>query len=95
MGETIAPWFEGPMSASRKTKKHPKNVTKSRANPSRSIDNPEDDHPMGLWVNTDFFRKLTTRVPRISLRDGTPVTANRYLELADLVLNGKPKKSSK
>jgi hypothetical protein len=72
-----------------------KNVTKSRANLKRSLKNPERDHPLGLWVNTEFFRKLTTREPRLTINDAGSNYQNRYLQLADLVLNGGDKKKRK
>lgn len=66
------------MPAAPKAAKQKKNVTKSRAHPARSIDNPEDDHPIGLWINTEFFRKLTRHDIGFPMRDGALQDSNRY-----------------
>jgi hypothetical protein len=65
------------------------NVTKSLPNLKRSIANPKGDHPIGLWVNSEFLRKLSSREPRLSVQDAQMAVHNRYLQLADLVLSSK------
>ena len=72
-----------------------KNVQKRKARPKRSIKGKGDDHPQGLWVNVDFFRKLTTHEGRTVVHGEAGETQNHYLELADLVLNDKQKKKNK
>jgi hypothetical protein len=72
--------------------KKPRNVQKLSPQPKRSIEGRGDDHPQGLWVNVDFFRKLTKRDPITLLPAQQESTHSRYLELADLVLKGNPRK---
>lgn len=75
-----------------------KNVQKRRARPKRSINDPGQDHPVGLWIDKDLLRRHHAHQSQTS----DPLTASnhRYLELADLALglnkpNGKPKKKAK
>ena len=79
----------------KRAKSQPRNVTKSRPNPKRSFAHPENDHPMGLWLNTEFLRKLTKRDPITLLGDNGSTAHNRYLELADLALSPNQAKKKK
>jgi hypothetical protein len=79
--------------SSKRAKAKQKNVTKSRPNLRRSLTNPEDDHPAGLWVNVEFLRKLTKRDPVLLVDEGMGAVQNRYLELADIALQGRKKAS--
>ena len=74
-----------------------RNVQKSKARPIRSIDNPGDDHDLGLWIDYELLRKHhQNRTPQTILHDPLSSVNNRYLELADLALgNGKVKKKAK
>ena len=81
-----------------------KNVEKRRAIPKRSITEPGEDHPLGLWIDKDLLRKHRDHSAKPIPRDPFTSSNNRYLELADLALgvnkpngkpNGKPKTKSK
>ena len=71
------------------------NVQKRKARPKRSIDNPGDDHELGLWVDYELLRKHQGRTPETVLHSPSASVNNRYLELADFVLGNKHKKKSK
>ena len=71
-----------------------KNTHKPNARPKRRTRS-LGDHSQELWVNVDFFRKLTTRDSRMVAHGQAGEAQNRYLELADLVLNGKAKKKTR
>jgi hypothetical protein len=72
-----------------------KNVQKRKARPKRSIDNPGDDHDLGLWIDYDLLRKHRNHSPTV-LHATTAALDNRYLQLADLALGtNKAKKKSK
>lgn len=71
------------------------NVQKRRARPKRSIHTEGEDHPLGLWIDKEIFRKHQNRPPQIALHDPMLNPNNRYLALADCVLQDKkpsPKK---
>ena len=81
-----------------------KNVQKRRAIPKRSITDPGEDHPLGLWIDKDLLRKHRDHSAKPITQHPLMSANNRYLELADLVLglnkpngkpNGKPKNKSK
>ena len=73
-----------------------RNVQKSKARPKRSIDNPGDDHELGLWIDYELLRKHQNRTPQTIIHDPMSSVNNRYLELADFALGtGKAKKKSK
>jgi hypothetical protein len=70
-----------------------KKLKKLKPHPKRSIKGSDRSHPQGLWVDVKFFRKLTTRDPMLALsNEPSKLPLNRYLELADLILDSKPKK---
>lgn len=46
----------------------------------------DDDRDLGLWVDTGFFRKLTTRPPQTIIHGSAPSEDNYYLHLADVAL---------
>ena len=77
-----------------------KNVQKRKARPKRSIQEPGQDHPLGLWIDKDLLRKHHTHSADTVIHDPLIASSQRYLELADLALgltkpNGKPKKKAK
>lgn len=77
-----------------------KNVQKSKARPKRSIEEPGEDHPLGLWIDKDLLRKHHNSRIQLIARDPFTSSNQRYLELAALALevkrpNGKPRKKSK
>jgi hypothetical protein len=81
-----------------------KNVQKQKASPKRSITEPGEDHPLGLWIDKDLLRKHHDHRAKPIPQDPFTSSNNRYLELADLALgvnkpngkpNGKPKAKSK
>jgi len=81
-----------------------KNVQKQKASPKRSITEPDEDHPLGLWIDKDLLRKHQASIAKPIPRDPLTSANNRYLELADLALgvnkpngkpNGRPKAKSK
>lgn len=63
-------------------------VTKALPQPKRTIENAEDDHEVGLWINQEFFRRHQSR-PTLVLTSNSNPTGNRYLELADVALGIK------
>jgi hypothetical protein len=68
-----------------------KNVVKLKAR--RSLDNPGNDHDLGLWVDYELLRKHEVRPSQIVIHNPVTTTNNRYLELADLALgNIKPRR---
>ena len=70
------------------------NVQKHRAQPKRNIGTEGEDHPLGLWINKEIFRKHRNRPPQMALLDATLYSNNRYLAL-DSVRNSqkvKPKR---
>jgi hypothetical protein len=71
-----------------------KNVQKRPAKPKAAVDHPENNHPMGLWVNTEFFRGLSRREPRTIPPSDSSQPHNRYLHLADVALS-EPKHKKK
>jgi hypothetical protein len=76
-------WYEMTIAPRRAKNSH--SVIKTPAQPKRSIDAPEDDHPIGLWMDNDLLRQQsqTSQKPAVA---SAPGESNRYLELADLVL---------
>ena len=77
-----------------------KNVQKRKARPKRSIREPGEDHPLGLWIDRDLLRKYHGPVAQRVVSHPLLSSNHRYLELADLALgvnkpNGKPKKKAK
>ena len=73
-----------------------RNVDKSKARPKRSINDPGDDHDLGLWIDYELLRRHRNRTPHTIIHDPLASVNNRYLDLADLALgNGKAKKKSK
>jgi hypothetical protein len=77
-----------------------KNVQKRKARPKRSIQEPGQDHPLGLWIDKDLLRKHHSQTAETTIHDPLMASSQRYLELADLALglskpNGKPKKKAK
>lgn len=77
-----------------------KNVQKRKARPKRSIKEPGEDHPLGLWIDKDLLRKHHAHSSHIAVHNPLTASSHRYLELADLALglnkpNGKPKKKAK
>jgi hypothetical protein len=70
-------------------------VLKERAQPLRNIENPQDDHPVGLWIDKELLRKHQS--PAQTILHGAHESDNsRYLQLADIALgNNKAKKKSK
>lgn len=71
-----------------------KNVQKLAARPKRNIRTEGEDHPVGLWIDKDIFRKHQNRPPQILLSDGFGLE-NRYLTLADLALANSKDKTKK
>lgn len=72
-----------------------KNVQKQKPSPKRSITEPGEDHPLGLWIDKDLLRKHQVNSARPIPHDPLTSANNRYLELADMALglnkpNGKP-----
>lgn len=81
-----------------------KNVQKHKASPKRSITEPGEDHPLGLWIDKDLLRKHHDHSAKSIAHDPLTSANNRYLELADLALgvnkpntepDGKPKAKTK
>jgi len=72
-----------------------KNVQKRKARPKRSIENPGQDHELGLWIDYDLLRKHQGRSATI-IHDGSRLVESRYIQLADLALApSKPRKKPK
>ena len=74
----------------------PNNPRKHRARPKRSIRREGEDHPIGLWIDKEIFRRHQNRPPQIVLHDSMLSSNSRYLALADCVLTpkkSKPKRS--
>ena len=69
------------------------NVQKQAARPKRSIRSEGEDHPVGLWIDRDMFRKHQNGTPRIVIHDPLASINNRYLMLADLALKSNKAKS--
>ena len=69
------------------------NVQKQAARPKRSIRTDGEDHPVGLWIDRDVFRKHQNGTPRIVIHDPLASINNRYLMLADLALKSNKTKS--
>lgn len=69
-----------------------KNVQKRPARPKRSIRTAGDDHPLGLWIDMEIFRRHQNRPPQIALHNPMLNSNNRYLVLADSVLTHKKSK---
>jgi hypothetical protein len=70
-------------------------VLKQKAPAMRTIENPSDDHPVGLWIDKELLRKHQERHQTI-LHGAHESDSNRYLQLADIALgNNKAKKKSK
>jgi hypothetical protein len=69
------------------------NVQKHRARPKRSIRTEGQDHPLGLWIDKEIFRKHQNRPPQLVLHDPSAISSNRYLALADLALGSNRTKS--
>lgn len=63
-------------------------VTKAVPQPKRTIDQAEDDHPLGLWIDRELLRKHTRHQAKPIL-DTMNYSGNRYLELADIALGLK------
>src|SRR5690242_5609408 len=61
-----------------------KNVQKRKARPKRSIQEPGEDHPLGLWIDKDLLRKHHVPTVHTTMHDPLMVSSQRYLELADL-----------
>lgn len=77
-----------------------KNVQKRKARPKRSIQEPGEDHPLGLWIDKDLLRRHHVPTMPTTMQNPLMASSQRYLELADLALgvdkpNGKPKKKAK
>lgn len=77
-----------------------KNVQKRKARPKRSIQEPGQDHPLGLWIDKDLLRRHHAHTSQTTVNDPLTASSHRYLELADLALgvskpSGKPKKKAK
>ena len=70
------------------------NVQKHRARPKRSIRTEGEDHPLGLWIDKDIFRKHQNPAPQMVLHDPAWTLNNRYIALADLALGTNKKKRS-
>ena len=79
-----------------------KNVQKRKARPKRSINEPGQDHPLGLWIDKDLLRKHHAHIVEKPVHEPLTTANHRYLELADLALgvnktngksNGKPRKA--
>lgn len=68
-----------------------KNVQKLKPRPKRPIVNPGDDHELGLWIDYELLRKHQNRSPEMVIHD--PISSLGHLELADLALGKKNKKS--
>jgi hypothetical protein len=70
-------------------------VLKQKAPAMRTIENPSDDNPVGLWIDKELLRKHQERHQTI-LHGAHESDSNRYLQLADIALgNNKGKKKSK
>ena len=69
------------------------NVQKQAARPKRSIRTEGEDHPVGLWIDRDIFRRHQNGTPRIAIHDPLASINNRYLTLADLALKSNKAKS--
>lgn len=77
-----------------------RNVQKRKARPKRSIKEPGQDHPLGLWIDKELVRKHHSHATDATIRDPLTSSSQRYLELADLALGvnkpiAKPKKKAK
>jgi len=68
------------------------NVQKKAARPKRSIRTEGADHPVGLWIDRNVFRKHLNGTPRIVLHDPLTSINNRYLGLADLAFKNRKMK---
>jgi hypothetical protein len=70
-------------------------VLKQKPQPMRNIENSNDDHPVGLWIDKELLRKHQS--PHQTILHGAHESdGNRYLQLADIALrNTKAKKKSK
>jgi len=75
-------------------KSMPAKVKKAKARPKRTILAATDDHPLGLWVDKELMRKQTQQITRTILHGHSDAAGNRYLELADLVLGNRKKKTA-
>jgi len=76
-------------------KSMPAKVKKAKARPKRTILSATDDHPLGLWVDKELMRRQTQQMTtRTILHGHSDAAGNRYLELADLVLGNKRKKTA-
>lgn len=77
-----------------------RNVQKRKARPKLSIQEPGQDHPLGLWIDKDLLRRHHAHPSQTTIHDPLTASNHRYLELADLALGmhkptGKPKKKAK
>ena len=71
-----------------------KKVKKLPARTQRSIRTEGQDHPVGLWIDKEIFRKHQNRPPQILLSDGFGLK-NRHLTLADLEITSAKQKTKK
>jgi hypothetical protein len=71
-------------------------VQKHRPRPKRNIKNPDDDHPVGLWIDKDLLRRHQNSQPQTIIHGVHESDGNRYLQLADIALGtAKGKKKTK
>jgi hypothetical protein len=71
-------------------------VQKQKPRPKRNIENPDDDHPVGLWIDKELLRRHQNSQPQTILHGVHESDGNRYLQLADIALGtGRGKKKTK
>lgn len=78
-------------------KRTPENtVQKHKPRPKRNIENPDDDHPVGLWIDKELLRRHQNSQPQTIIHGVHESDGNRYLQLADIALGiGRGKKKTK
>ena len=74
------------VTAAAKRAKNKANVIKAPAQPKRTIQNADDDHEVGLWIDKDVLRRIASPGKPVLVSNRSTEEQNRYLQLADLVL---------
>jgi len=74
------------VTATAKRAKNKANVIKAPAQPKRTIQNADDDHEVGLWIDKDVLRRIASPGKPVFVSNRSTEEQNRYLQLADLVL---------
>lgn len=62
------------------------NVQKRAARPKRTIKAKDDDHPVGLWMDVEMFRKHLSNPPQVVLQNPLSSANGRYFMLAGIAL---------